>query len=154
MHKSLTELLSKDGQLRPDADDILKGLQIDPAKAPIERQKTSIAKVLPLIDSGIEKGEAIKQASDGGAIAVKAFPELVQANNVDPAILNVAIAGLQQRTQQNLLETIANALDTVPGAIAGRVQQSLCASPQEKSFVEDTNAKIKAMLSQRYGVQC
>jgi hypothetical protein len=155
MHRSLTELFTKDGQLRTDADEVLKGLQIDSAKAPSDRQKASISKVLTLIDSGVDKAEAIKQVMEGGAIAVKSFPELVKSNdNVDPAILDVAIAGLQQRTQQNLLETIANTMDTLPGAISGSVQQTLCASLQDKAFVDDTNAKIKAMLKDRYGVTC
>jgi hypothetical protein len=155
MHKSIKDLLTKDNQLRSDAIDILKDLEIPDDRIPLERQKNEILKTISLIDSGITKNEAIAtvKQSQRSDLAVSASTEIVSPeNNVDQSILNVAISGLQQRTQQGLLETISQVMETVPPSIAGSVQRSLCDSLEEPAFVADTNAKIKAMLAEKYGL--
>jgi hypothetical protein len=155
MHKSIKDLLTKDNQLRPDAEDILKSLSISPDKSPIDRQRNAIAQTLALLDSGVPNAEAYAQvlSDQRSALAVSAPSEIVSPeNNVDQSILNVAISGLQQRTQQGLLETISQVMETVPPSIAGSVQRSLCDSLEEPAFVADTNAKIKAMLAEKYGL--
>lgn len=155
MNKSLKEILTKDNQLRPDAPEILKSLGIDQEKQPSDRQRNSILKAIALLDSGVDKSEAYAQANQEQfpALVVSSPSEIaLPENGVDQAILDVAIAGLQARTQQGLLDTISRTLDTMPPAIANSAQRSLCASLQDKTFVDDTNAKIKAMLSERFGL--
>lgn len=155
MNKSLKEILTKDNQLRQDAPDILKSLDIDQDKQPNDRQRNSILKAIALLDSGVDKSEAYAQAKQEQfpALVVSAPSEIaLPENGVDQAILDVAIAGLQARTQQGLLDTISRTLDTMPPAIANSAQHSLCASLQDRKFVDDTNAKIRAMLTERYGL--
>jgi hypothetical protein len=165
MHKSLTELLSKDGNLLSVAEDVLTGLEIkDRDKPPSDSQKKLIIRTLALIDSGRLAPDAMKQAkaesypqTAPSAIAVSdkgAMAQVAQevANRVDPELMQVAQAGLRKLRQEEMLGGMRRALTVYPAAIGSHVDQAMLASIQDKSFVDETCGLIRDMLSKEFGL--
>ncbi|MGL6337714.1 MAG: hypothetical protein ACRC80_01080 [Waterburya sp.] len=155
MHKSIKDLLTKDNQLRNDSGDILKGLGIPDDKSLTERQKTTLLKTIALLDSGIQMSDACRQAQEAQMpVLVVASPSeiVLPANNVDPAILDLAVAELKKREQEACVETIVNVIEHVPNATARHIEEYLLASRSDPKYVEDTTNKIKAKLAERFGI--
>lgn len=158
MHKSYTDIFSKDGSIRPIVDEVLNGLGVkDKEKALSESNKKSITRVLNLIDSGMGVPEAIKQAKEelypqsANAIAVvdklengtlaQAVQDTAQA--IDPDTMNLAKSTFQQRAQEEIVGSVVETLTVYPPAIGDNVQREMLGALREPSFVSETNDKIK-----------
>lgn len=166
MHKSYTDILSKDGSVRPIADEVLSGLGIKDKDKPLsESNKKLITRVLNFVDSGMGIPESVKQAKEevypqaANAIAVLDGQEkgnlaqVVQdtAQAIDPDTMNLAKSTFQQRAQEEIIGSVVETLTVYPPAIGDNVQREMLGALREPSFVSETNDKIKEACAKALG---
>lgn len=161
MHKSITELLTKDGKIRPISEEVLAGLNINDREKPLtESNKKAIAKVLSLVDSGTAVKDAINQAKaesypqPASAITVTdskgGLTHIAQevAESVDTQTLDAAIKPFQHNVQAAMVGAVVDTMTNGPGVVSNYVQGQMYESLKDPDFVKETNRLLQEAITE------